>query len=73
MKDTEQNIGKMYARLDKVHGISYKSEDYYLDTKDYLFFTKLWTLCDHIKEWDKLVEKYKAVLEDSEIVGILQN
>ena len=59
MKDTEQNIGKMYARLDKVHNISYHSEDYYLDTQSYLFIVKLWRLCDTIKEWDKLVERYK--------------
>ena len=61
MKDTEQNIGKMYARLDKVHNISYHSDEYYLDTRDYIFFERLWRICDHIKEWDKLVEKYKEV------------
>lgn len=59
MKDTEQNIGKMYARLKKVHGIAHMGTDYYLDTQSYLFIVKLWRLCDTIKEWDKLVERYK--------------
>ena len=59
MKDTEQNIGKMYARLKKVHNISYQSEEYYLDTQTYLFLSTLWEICDSIKEWDKLVENYK--------------
>ena len=59
MKDTEQNMGKMYARLKKVHGISHMDTDYYLDTQSYVFIAKLWRLCDTIKEWDKLVERYK--------------
>lgn len=59
MKDTEQNMGKMYARLKKVHNISYQSEEYYLDTQSYIFIARLWRLCDTIKEWDKLVERYK--------------
>lgn len=61
MKDTEQNIGKMYARLDKVHNISYHSDEYYLDTDSYIVIARLWRLCDTIKEWDKLVEKYKEL------------
>ena len=59
MKDTEQNIGKMYARLKKVHDIAYMDTEYYLDTHSFLFIIKLWRICDTIKEWDKLVEKYK--------------
>lgn len=59
MKDTEQNIGKMYARLKNVHNISRQSEEYYMDTQTYLFLSTLWEICDNIKEWDKLVENYK--------------
>lgn len=59
MKDTEQNIGKMYARLKKVHNISHQSEEYYLDTNTYIFLSTLWEICDSVKEWDKLVERYK--------------
>ena len=61
MKDTEQNNGKMYARLKKVHDIAYMDTEYYLDTHSYIFIARLWTLCDSIKEWDKLVEKYKEL------------
>ena len=59
MKDTEANTTKMYRRLNEMHGISYKSDEYYLDTHTYIFLSTLWEICDTIKEWDKLVENYK--------------
>ena len=61
MKDTDKSLDMMYARLKKVHNISYQSENYYLDTRSYLFLSKLWVICETVKEWDKLVEKYKEL------------
>lgn len=62
MKDTEKSKDIMYARLSKVHSISFGWEtDYHLSSEDYHFFSTIWELCDTMKEWDTLVEKYKKI------------
>ena len=60
MKDTDKSKDIMYSRLKKVHGISYQSDEYYLDSRSYIFFSRLWEICETMKEWDALVEKYKV-------------
>lgn len=63
MKDTTRSTDLMYARLKKVHKLSHTGLDgtEKLLKDDYLFFLNLWYICDNMKEWDKLVEKFKQL------------
>lgn len=60
MKDTEKSLEIMYSRLNKVYNVSLTGwgDTRKVDSEDYTFFRMLWVVCDNIKEWDKLVEKY---------------
>ena len=63
MKNTPHSLDIMYARLKKVHKLSHTgvNETEQIDGQDYSFFCHLWSVCDNIEEWDKLVRKYKEL------------
>ena len=62
MKDTSKSFEIMYARLRNKHKVAHTryNDDikYTLQSDDYAFISNLWLVCDTMKQWDELVEKY---------------
>ena len=61
MKVSTHSLDIMYTRLKKVHKLSHTGADETekLIGDDYHFLVMLWEICDTMKEWDNLVERFK--------------